>query len=51
MEQAGALCGIPKGIETPGLMTGLAGIGLGLLQLAGDEVVDVLTLTLPDERA
>lgn len=51
MEQAGALCGIPKGIETPGLMTGLAGIGLGLLQLAGDEVVDVLTLTLPGERA
>lgn len=51
MEQAGALCGIPKGIETPGLMTGLAGIGLGLLQLAGEEVVDVLTLTLPDRRA
>lgn len=47
IEQAGPLCGIPKGIETPGLMTGLAGIGLGLLQLAGDDVVDVLTFTLP----
>ncbi len=26
-------CGVPLGIETPGLMTGLAGIGYGLLRL------------------
>jgi len=27
-------CGIPGAVETPGLMTGLAGIGYGLLRLA-----------------
>jgi len=43
----GVQCGIPRGIETPGLLTGLAGIGLGLLRMGGHEVVDVLTLTLP----
>ncbi len=30
----GFRCGVPQGIETPGLMVGLAGIGLGLLRLA-----------------
>lgn len=30
----GWLCGVPLGVETPGLMTGLAGIGYGLLRLA-----------------
>jgi type 2 lantibiotic biosynthesis protein LanM len=30
----GWICGVPLGIETPGLMTGIAGIGYGLLRLA-----------------
>ena len=30
----GWICGVPSGVETPGLMTGLAGIGFGLLRLA-----------------
>ena len=31
----GWICGVPSGVETPGLMTGLAGIGFGLLRLGG----------------
>ncbi len=34
VERDGWLCGVPEGVETPGLMTGLAGIGYGLLRLA-----------------
>jgi type 2 lantibiotic biosynthesis protein LanM len=30
----GWICGVPSGVETLGLMTGLAGIGFGLLRLA-----------------
>ena len=42
------LCGIPLAQETPGLMTGLAGIGYGLLRLAApDRVPSVLTLEVP----
>ncbi|WP_224248154.1 type 2 lanthipeptide synthetase LanM family protein [Hyalangium gracile] len=41
----GWLCGVPLGVETPGLMTGLAGIGLSLLRLAAPgRVPAVLTL-------
>lgn len=29
----GWLCGMPRGVETPGMMTGLAGIGYSLLRL------------------
>jgi lantibiotic modifying enzyme len=40
-------CGTPQGVETPGLMTGLAGIGYGLLRLAEPaRVPSVLTLDL-----
>lgn len=42
------VCGTPAGIETPGLMVGLAGIGFGLLRLADpDRVPSVLTLDPP----
>jgi lantibiotic modifying enzyme len=34
MDRHGFLCGTPVGIESPGLMNGLAGIGYGLLCLA-----------------
>lgn len=33
IERQGWICGTPRGVETPGLMTGLAGIGYGLLRL------------------
>lgn len=41
-------CGIARGISTPGLMTGLAGIGYGLLRIARrDSVPSVLLLEAP----
>jgi lantibiotic modifying enzyme len=41
-------CGVPLGVETPGLMTGIAGIGYGLLRLAEPgRVPSVLTLAPP----
>ncbi|MDV9199902.1 type 2 lanthipeptide synthetase LanM family protein [Streptomyces sp. Wh19] len=47
----GWLCGVPKGVETPGLMTGLAGIAWGLARKAAPErVPDLLTLAAPDTR-
>ncbi|HEY0928799.1 MAG TPA: type 2 lanthipeptide synthetase LanM family protein [Gemmatimonas sp.] len=47
IDRVGVQCGIPRGIETPGLMTGLAGVGLGLLKMGGANVADVLTMKLP----
>jgi type 2 lantibiotic biosynthesis protein LanM len=45
IEREGWLCATPLGVETPGLMTGLAGIGYGLLRLAEPGLVPpVLTL-------
>jgi type 2 lantibiotic biosynthesis protein LanM len=44
----GWLCGIPLGVESPGLMTGLAGIGYGLLRLVEPtRVPSVLVLEPP----
>ena len=44
----GWICGNPLGVESPGLMTGLAGIGYGLLRCAVPErVPSVLTLAPP----
>lgn len=41
----GAVCGTPGGVTTPGLLTGLAGIGYGLLRLGfPDRVPSVLLL-------
>ncbi len=46
----GWLCGVPEGLETPGLMTGLAGIGYGLLRLADPARVPcVLTMEGPPD--
>jgi type 2 lantibiotic biosynthesis protein LanM len=48
----GWACGIPTGLETPGLMTGLAGIGYQLLHLADPESVpSILTLAQPASAA
>jgi type 2 lantibiotic biosynthesis protein LanM len=45
IHRCGWLCANPVGIESPGLMTGLAGIGYGLLRLAEpDRVPSILTL-------
>ena len=42
------LCGTPDGVETPSLMTGIAGIGYQLLRLADPRgVPSVLTLEGP----
>ncbi|MGK7904134.1 MAG: type 2 lanthipeptide synthetase LanM family protein [Hormoscilla sp.] len=48
MNKHGWLCGTLLGVETPGLMIGLAGIGYGLLRLASpDRVPSVLLLAPP----
>jgi lantibiotic modifying enzyme len=44
----GYLCGVPLGVENPGLMAGLAGIGYGLLRLAEPAAIpSVLVLDPP----
>ncbi|WP_405056879.1 type 2 lanthipeptide synthetase LanM family protein [Kribbella sp. NBC_01505] len=44
----GWLCGVPHGVETPGLMTGLAGVAWGLARMASPATVpDLLTLAAP----
>jgi type 2 lantibiotic biosynthesis protein LanM len=40
-------CGIADFAETPGLLVGLAGIGLGLLRVANPDLASVLTLDCP----
>jgi type 2 lantibiotic biosynthesis protein LanM len=48
IERNGWLCGVPLGLETPGLMTGIAGIGYQLLRLADPNLVpSVLLLEAP----
>ena len=43
-------CGIPGGVETPGVMMGLAGIGYGLLRLGMTERVPSLLSLEPPRR-
>lgn len=51
IEQHGWRCGTPCAVETPGLLAGLAGIGLQLLRLAEPELVpSVLALEPPSAR-
>jgi type 2 lantibiotic biosynthesis protein LanM len=48
----GWVCGTPSRVESPGLMTGLAGIGYGLLRLAAPAVVpSVLELATTGRQA
>jgi lantibiotic modifying enzyme len=50
IRESGWICGVPFGVETPGLMTGLAGIGYGLLRLADPiRVPSVLSLAPPPQ--
>jgi type 2 lantibiotic biosynthesis protein LanM len=49
--RAKPLCGNPHRIETPGLLSGIAGIGYGLLRVADPRgVPSILTLDPPRER-
>jgi lantibiotic modifying enzyme len=51
LDRGGPRCGTPNGVPSPGLLTGLAGIGYGLLRLGfADRVPSVLLLetTFPD---
>lgn len=49
IDQYGWLCGVPLGVEVPGLMLGLAGIGYQLLRLAEPgRVPSVLALEYPN---
>ena len=51
IDEFGPQCGIPLAVETPGLMTGLAGVGYGLLRISAPEVVpSVLTMEPPRSR-
>jgi class II lanthipeptide synthase len=48
IDHQGWLCGIPLGVQSPGLLTGLAGIGYELLRLAAPRrVPSVLVLEAP----
>jgi lantibiotic modifying enzyme len=48
IDKRGWLSGVPLGVESPGLMAGLAGIGYGLLRLTvPTHVPSVLMLEVP----
>jgi lantibiotic modifying enzyme len=47
IEREGWSCGIPLAVESPGLMTGLAGIGFGLLRLAEPSAVPSVLMLAP----
>lgn len=47
IKTSGWVCGVPLGMETPGLMKGLAGIGYQLLRLAEPEKVPSVLLFAP----
>jgi type 2 lantibiotic biosynthesis protein LanM len=50
INQHGWLCGTPLGVESPGLMTGLAGIGYGLLRMAEPARVPSVLMLEPPRR-
>ena len=49
IKEHGWLCGVPLGVETPGLMTGLAGIGYQLLRVAEPEKVPSVLVLEPSK--
>jgi type 2 lantibiotic biosynthesis protein LanM len=51
IEREGCRCGNPLGVESPGLMTGLAGIGYGLLRLAEPARVPAILVLAPPARS
>jgi type 2 lantibiotic biosynthesis protein LanM len=48
IERYGARCGTPGGVDSPGLLTGLAGIGYGLLRVGFADRVPSVLLLEPD---
>jgi type 2 lantibiotic biosynthesis protein LanM len=46
-QEQGWVCGTPLGVETPGLMVGLAGAGYGLLRMAAPDVVPAVLALSP----
>jgi len=50
IEANGFVTGVPLGVETPGFMTGLAGIGYELLRLAQPGTVPSALLLAPPRR-
>ena len=49
--QTGYRCGVPSGVEAPGLMAGIAGIGYGFLQLARPDLVPAVATLGPAQSA
>jgi type 2 lantibiotic biosynthesis protein LanM len=47
IERDGPICGLPLGVEAPGLMVGLAGVGYGLLRLADPQHVPSVLILAP----
>lgn len=47
IQERGWVTGVPQGIETPGLITGIAGIGYELLRLAQPDLVPSVLLLAP----
>jgi lantibiotic modifying enzyme len=47
IDREGWHCGVPLRVESPGLMTGLAGIGYGLLRLAAPASVPCVLVLEP----
>ena len=50
IDRHGWLCGIPLGVESPGSMTGIAGIGYELLRLAEPTHVPSVLVLEPPKR-
>ncbi|MBV6695777.1 type 2 lantipeptide synthetase LanM family protein [Kitasatospora aureofaciens] len=51
LDTNGWICGLPHGVHSPSLMTGLAGIGHGLLRLAAPDTVPSLLALHPPTAA
>jgi type 2 lantibiotic biosynthesis protein LanM len=47
IRKSGCKCGVPLGAETPGLLTGIAGIGYGLLRLVDPDLIPCVLLLEP----
>ncbi len=50
INQNGYLSGVPLGVETPGLMTGISGIGYGLLRLVAPEEIPAVVMLAPPHK-
>ena len=50
LDRYGVCCGTPGGVATPGLLTGLAGVGYGLLRLGFGNLIPSVLLLRPAAR-